>query len=71
MAFDAGVEERLIRMETKLDIVIERNKELGGDHEARLRGLERRFWIAIGFATASLAANAGQLVTYLGGAGGG
>lgn len=59
-------ETRLTRIETKLDIVIEHNAHLSLDHEARIRGLERRFWIAIGFALASLAANAGQLATYLG-----
>jgi hypothetical protein len=64
---DENVETRLVRIETKLDLTIGHNQQLTSDHEARLRGLERRFWIAIGFAVASLAANAGQLVTYLGG----
>jgi hypothetical protein len=65
---NGSVEARLIRIETKLDLTIGSTDKLNTDHEGRLRGLERRFWIAIGFAVASMAANAGQLVTYLGGA---
>lgn len=63
---EESVESRLTRIETKLDVVIDTHKTLSADHENRLRGLERKFWIAIGFAVASLSANAGQLVTYLG-----
>lgn len=67
---DLGMEERLIRMEAKLDlflVAIERNRETLVDHEGRLRGVERRFWVALGFAIASLATGAGQLFSAIGG----
>lgn len=38
--------ERLVRIETKLDAFNER----GTDHEARIRRLEKSFWIAVGAA---------------------
>jgi hypothetical protein len=62
---NGSVEGRLIRMETKLDLVIGHNTKMNDDHESRLRGLERRFWIALGFAVASISLNAGQLLTYI------
>jgi hypothetical protein len=47
--------ERLVRIETKLDMLVESNKEQAvasmkrdDDHENRLRGLEQFKWIAIG-----------------------
>jgi hypothetical protein len=54
--------ERLARIETKLDVVLAAHE----DREIRIRSLERRYWIALGFAGASVAANVGGLVTYLG-----
>ena len=59
--------ERLVRIETKLDVVLSAHE----DKDVRIRALERRFWIAIGFAMASMAANIGGLATYLGQTGGG
>jgi hypothetical protein len=53
---------RLVRIETKLDVVLAAHE----DKETRIRALERRFWIAIGFAMASMVANIGGLATYLG-----
>jgi hypothetical protein len=58
-----SAEVRLVRIETKLDVVLSAHE----DKEQRIRSLERRFWIALGFATASIAANIGGLATYLGG----
>jgi hypothetical protein len=67
MTVNGDVEARLIRIETKLDLTITSGDKLSSDHESRLRAVERKFWIAIGMALASLSANAGQFVTYLGG----
>jgi hypothetical protein len=64
---NGDVEARLIRIETKLDLTITSADKLGTDHEDRLRAVERKFWIAIGMALASLSANAGQFVNTLGG----
>lgn len=33
--------ERLVRIETKLDVLIGQHTEISGDHEKRLRSLER------------------------------
>ncbi|MEU9888678.1 hypothetical protein [Sphaerisporangium sp. NPDC051011] len=43
---DREVLDRLVRIETKLDMAINR----GDDHETRLRKLERLVWIAAGAA---------------------
>ena len=59
-----SVEVRLVRIETKLDVMIADHD----DREVRIRALEKRFWIALGFAVASVAANIGGLATYLGSA---
>jgi hypothetical protein len=67
MSENGAVEARLIRIETKLDLTITSADKLGSDHEIRLRAVERKFWIAIGMALASLSANAGQFVNTLGG----
>lgn len=67
MSINGDVETRLIRIETKLDLTITSADKLSSDHENRLRAVERKFWIAIGMALASLSANAGQFVTTLGG----
>lgn len=52
--------ERLVRIETKLDIIITNYQ----DHETRIRKLERALWVAIG--AAGLAGGVvGQLITPL------
>lgn len=43
---DEGVSERLVRMETKLDALIEKRD----DHEERLRVVEKKVWAASGVA---------------------
>lgn len=48
MTADGEVVERLVRIETKLDAQLTRS----GDHEGRLRRLERALWLAAGAATA-------------------
>ena len=40
--------ERLVRIETKLDILVESTEKRGADHETRLRALEKVKWIIIG-----------------------
>lgn len=55
--------ERLVRIETKLDIVLAQHT----DHEVRLRALERAKWIAAGIAAAGGGA-VGTVVTRLMGA---
>lgn len=40
--------ERLARIETKLDLVVTSLTEKQADHEKRLRGLERRQWASAG-----------------------
>jgi hypothetical protein len=52
--------ERLVRIETKLDV----SNRTHDDHEARIRKLERSLWIAMGFA-AALGGVAGQLAGFL------
>lgn len=43
--------ERLVRIETKLDGLVDTTKERGTDHEARLRSLEKLKWVILGGAT--------------------
>lgn len=54
--------ERLVRIETKLDIAITNY----ADHELRIRKLERAMWIAVGLAALGGGA-AAQLIPVLGG----
>ena len=42
--------ERLVRMETKLDMLVEMSEKRGLDHEARLRSLEQFKWVVMGIA---------------------
>ena len=42
--------ERLVRMETKLDMLVEMSEKRGLDHEARLRSLEQFKWVVMGSA---------------------
>lgn len=44
MSVDIEVLERLTRIETKIDSIIDR----GDDHEKRIRRLERALWVAAG-----------------------
>jgi hypothetical protein len=46
---DREVLDRLVRIETKIDSIIDR----GDDHEKRIRRLERALWLAIGAAPAA------------------
>lgn len=57
----ATISDRLARIETKLDAL----SSSSGDHEARIRALERTKWIAIGAATAA-GGLAGQIVGLIG-----
>lgn len=41
----------MTRLETKFDLVIQRLDMMLGDHEKRIRDLERRVWTAAGAAT--------------------
>jgi len=57
MSGDDTDRDRLIRIETKLDTFILSSKEQEGrriivetDHEARIRGLEKRLWQVLGAA---------------------
>ncbi|UVK59039.1 tail needle protein [Microbacterium phage Cen1621] len=46
---DAALVSFLTRVEVKLDAVLTR----GDDHESRIRSLERKVWLAAGFAAAA------------------
>lgn len=46
---EISAQERLIRLEVKLDLALSN----GTDHEARLRRLERALWLATGAAAAA------------------
>lgn len=48
-----ALSERLTRLETKLDLVITRLVDGHGDHEVRIRRLERVVWVASGAAAAA------------------
>lgn len=56
--------ERLTRLETKLDLVITRLVDGHGDHEIRIRRLERVVWVASGGA-AALGGGVGALLMSL------
>lgn len=58
-----STEVRLVRIETKLDVMLQGVD----DREHRIRALEKRFWVALGIAVASVAANVGAAVTWFGG----
>lgn len=47
-----AVTDRLTRVETKLDMMLQRIDAVYNDHENRIRKLEARVWVASGFATA-------------------
>lgn len=58
-AFERQVLEDLAEIKTKMNVVVGEDGNGGriGDHEKRLRGVERRWWRAAGFyAAISLAA---------------
>lgn len=57
---DTSEFERLVRIETKLDVAITRD----ADHETRIRRLERSMWIAVGAAAAG-GGIVGQLIAPL------
>jgi hypothetical protein len=44
--------DRLARVETKLDLLVEQIAPQRLDHEARIRTLEQRAWMLAGFAAA-------------------
>lgn len=47
-----AISTRLTRVETKLDMMLQRIDNVYNDHENRIRKLEARVWVASGFATA-------------------
>lgn len=57
--------ERLVRIETKLDGLVQTTGERGIDHETRLRALEKAKWLIVGAATVSGGA-AGMIAKALG-----
>lgn len=66
-----SADNRLTRLETKFDVIIDQNRNAfgkldttHGDHENRLRALERQVWIAFGGATV-LGTLGGMFVQYL------
>lgn len=61
--------ERLIRVETKLDLVIESKTATHADLEIRIRKLERVYWKATGMAavvSAVIATGAGFVIRLIG-----
>lgn len=59
--------ERLVRVETKLDQLLDRIIPAQEDHETRIRKLERMIWVATGAALAGGGA-AGALASQIMGA---
>lgn len=71
--------ERLVRIETKMDFVVDSFKSQEAriaalesrtrdpDHEARIRKLERAFWIGMGVAAAGGGATGGMVSQLIGG----
>ncbi|MHA6626874.1 hypothetical protein ACU61A_15675 [Pseudonocardia sichuanensis] len=59
---------RLVRIETKFDLLMQQVMPQQADHETRIRQLERTVWTASGIATA-LGGAIGALVSFLMGGG--
>lgn len=51
-AEEQSASERMVRVETKLDLLITRIDPVITDHESRLRKLEAKVWVASGIALA-------------------
>jgi hypothetical protein len=59
--------ERFVRLETKLDLLLQQIMPKQDDHEARIRKLERMVWLAAGSALAGGGA-AGAIASQITGA---
>lgn len=59
--------ERLVKIETKLDMFLEPHRATQEDHEERLRSLERKLWLATGLATVLSGGGATLLQNLIGG----
>ncbi|MFC5996965.1 hypothetical protein ACFQE5_22395 [Pseudonocardia hispaniensis] len=56
--------DRLVRVETKLDTLLQRLDPMLQDHESRIRKLEQKVWVACGAAIAGGGA-AGTVASFL------
>lgn len=66
-AGEQAMSDRLVRVETKLDLLITRLDPMLTDHEQRLRKLERATWVWAGAAAAGGGSLGALLMSVLGG----